>query len=357
MLSHDASDLSITSIANSWHEPVAMHAVTSSPVSLTRFPNKVLNGAYRVFGAPKIEKLHTKEFDVVYLPNMDFVATKLPYVLTVHDLSPIHFPEFFSPKQRLWHQAVDLPRLARGATQIVAVSQTTKDDIVHTLDIPESRVTVASLAPTFGGMSDSATGAVSSITVDAISAARKKYVLPEKFVLYFATLETRKNVSGLVEAFSLLDPTSDVHLVLAGGHGHGFDIITRAISGSRNASRIHVLGYVPDEDRAAVFAAASMFVYPSFFEGFSLPPLEAMAVGVPVIASDIPVHRENLGDAALLVNPYSVTELVLALRTFIDEPNVAERYVAAGHARALRFSWHECARAVHGALGRAAGRE
>lgn len=326
---------------------VSLASFGKSAVSLTRFPNKVLNGAYRVFGAPRIEQLHSQDFDVVYLPNMDFVATKLPYVLTVHDLSPIHFPEFFSPKQRLWHRAVDLPRLARGAAHIVAVSQTTKEDILHTLDIPESRVTVASLAPTFRG----------SVDASKVLAVRKKYSLPEKFVLFFGTLETRKNVSGLVEAFSALDDLDGYHLVLAGGYGHGFEIIAHAIVASPHATNIHVLGYVPDQDRAALFAAASIFVSPSFFEGFSLPPLEAMTVGVPVIASDIPVHRENLGDAALFVHPYSVSELVLALQTFMREPSVAARFAEAGLQQVLRFSWSECARAVNGALCRAAGRE
>jgi glycosyltransferase involved in cell wall biosynthesis len=322
-------------------------SIAESAVSFTRYPNKVLNGAYRVFGAPRIEQLHSQDFDVLYMPNMDFVATKLPYVLTVHDLSPIHFPEYFSAKQRLWHRAVDLPTLAKNAAHIVAVSQTTKNDLVHALGVSESRVTVASLAPTFHGVPDA----------EARAAARKKYELPEKFILFFGTLETRKNVSGLVEAFSLLDSPGDYHLVLAGGHGHGFEIIARAIAASRHASRIHVLGYVPDRDRAALFAAASIFVYPSFFEGFSLPPLEAMSVGVPVVASDIPVHRENLGDTALLVNPYSVSELALALRTFIDEPDAAARFAEAGYKQASRFSWRECARAVHRAFCCAAGRE
>jgi alpha-1,3-rhamnosyl/mannosyltransferase len=181
------------------------------------------------------------------------------------------------------------------------------------------------------------------------------------YVLSVCTLEPRKNLPRLVEAFQLLVRESgiDAHLVLAGALGPGRDAVLAEVAASALADRVHLPGFIPDDVLPAVYRGAQVFACPSLAEGFGFPPLEAMAAGVPVVASSGSSLEENLGGAAILVPPNDPRALAAALRTLLTDPGARASAIAAGVDRAARFRWEDtarltldCYRSLAGALRR-----
>jgi glycosyltransferase involved in cell wall biosynthesis len=173
--------------------------------------------------------------------------------------------------------------------------------------------------------------------------------LPERFILNLGTVEPRKNVVRLIEAYALLLESTtgemgDVYLVIAGGKGWLADPIYARVEELGLHDRVRFVGYVPEEEKRLWYNAATCFCYPSLYEGFGLPPLEAMACGVPVITSDAASLPEVVGDAGLTVSALDTSALSEALRQVLLYPNVHADLAARGRARALRFSWSEAAR-------------
>lgn len=294
-----------------------------------RWPNKLLNGCFTAFGFPGIDSM-VRGADVLYLPNLNFAAAGCPMVLTVHDLSFHRYPEFFSPKQRLWHRLIDTHRLLKKASIVVAVSKHTKDDIVETFGVDESRIRIVTPA---------VSGEFKPRDDKRISAVRSEYDLPERFILYLGTLEPRKNIEGLIRAFDIAE--SDVDLVIAGGTGWMYDRIFQAAERSKKRGRIRFLDYVAEWDKPALYSAAEAFAYPSFYEGFGMPALEAMACGTPVIASHASSLGEVVGDAGLLVNPANREEIAYAIDSIINDKALRDRFRAKGMERASSFSWEK----------------
>ena len=296
-----------------------------------RIPNKLLNCAWSTIRYPVLENL-IPETTLSYLPNINFFASYKPYIVTVHDLSFEHFPEFFSPKQRLWHTAVRPKKLLTEATHIVAVSKHTKHDIIETYHIDPSRITVAYPAAdkTFFPQSENATADI-----------RKKYDLPEKFILSLGTNEPRKNISGIVDAYEKTDTNAD--LVIAGGAGWRSKKLFEQIIASPKQKSIHVLGYIDEVDRPALYTSAHAFVYPSFYEGFGMPVLEAMACGTPVIASHTSSIGEVVADAGLLINPHRTNELIFALNTITNDDILHKKFATTSLNKSKKFSWEKSA--------------
>ncbi|MBN1584984.1 glycosyltransferase family 4 protein [Candidatus Uhrbacteria bacterium] len=292
-----------------------------------KIPNRILNAAVSLSGRPRLEDL-AGNFDVAWLPNINFSATGRPYAVTVHDLSFIRFPEFFPAKMRLWHAMASPARLFRQAARVIAVSRHTKEDLIETYGIGEERIEIVSPAvgPEFRPAKPEERAAV-----------REKYGLPERFFLFLGTIEPRKNIDGLIEAFGRLK--TDSHLVIAGGRGWLWQKTLRQAAISPARDRIHFIDYVDEADKPALYSSAVALTYPSFYEGFGMPPLEAMACGCPVIASFASSLGEVVGEAGLLIDPHDLNELTEAMRLVLEETGLSERLSDSGIVAAKRFDW------------------
>lgn len=319
---------------NAWKRPLPPDlppAAAHLEYRFSHYPNRLLNAGFACLGRPLIEDL-AGGADLVYLPNLNFVATKKPLIVTVHDLSFARFPEFFSAKQRLWHAAVGPRRLLRRAAAVVAVSEHTKRDIVETYGLSTEKISV--ISPGVGAEYRPADAA-------SIAAVREKYGLKNGYFLYLATLEPRKNVIGLIAAFETLE--GETELVLAGGKGWLYKDIFRRAAASPARERIRFLDYVGEADKPALYSAATALAYPSFYEGFGLPPLEAMACGTPVVASHATSLGEVVGDAGILVDPHDITALADGLREVRDDGALRAELSRRGMERAKMFTWEKSA--------------
>ncbi|MGI8424271.1 MAG: glycosyltransferase family 4 protein [Chloroflexota bacterium] len=292
--------------------------------------------------------------DLLHCPlNVQPIASACPVVLTIHDLTFIRFPERFSRvKQR--YLSVLTRYSARRARRILADSAATRDDVVAAFGIPADRVDVVYSAcdPDFQPVDPG-----NREHADGLAAFRQRHGLPEHFVLYLATLEPRKNVDRLVHAYARLVKRGFQHaLVLAGGKGWGYETIYRAIEEHGLRDRVILPGYVSREEQPRWYTAADLFVYPSQYEGFGLPPLEAMACGVPVVTSNSSSLPEVVGSAGITVNVDDVEALADAMATVLADPAEAARLRLAGIRQAARFTWEAAAQACVHAYRRALGR-
>jgi glycosyltransferase involved in cell wall biosynthesis len=273
---------------------------------------------------------------------MAFVAplfSPCPTVVTVLDLSFLRFPEAFKTFNRLYLGLMTRVSVRR-ASRVIAISESTRQDVIALLGASPDRV-----HRVYCGV-DSAFRPLPRAEVDAF---RRRKSLPERFILNLGTIEPRKNVMRLVEAYASLVTSApgemaDVPLVVAGGKGWLADPIYRRVQELGMHDRVRFVGYVPEADKQLWYNAATCFCYPSLYEGFGLPPLEAMACGVPVITADAASLPEVVGDAGLTVPPLDVGALAEALRRVLLDPALRADLAVRGRARALRFSWTEAAR-------------
>lgn len=299
----------------------------------TRIPNKIVNPLMMCSGRPRIDTL-AGEADVFFLPNLNFIARpkRGKMVVTVHDLSFLRAPHFFSVKQQLWHAAVRVGALLQSVDHIVTVSEHTKDDVLELFPaISSDRVTVIGL-----GIE------VPTISSETTHATQKKYHLTKPYILHVGTLEPRKNIVNLMRAFESVAQTSvlaQYDLVLVGAKGWGAREIMHEHQKSSVRERIHIVGSVPEKDKHVIMAGAHLFVYPSWYEGFGIPPLEAAAHGVPVIASGVTSMPEVLGDAAFFVNPWDVVGMGQAMVAMMSDDTLRARYATKGKERAAHYRW------------------
>lgn len=291
-----------------------------------RLPNKLLDLSSRFINAPAVD--HLTGSDLVFSPHFNILKTaKAPRVITFHDLSFLHHPYFFSAKQRFWHWLQGVRRQASEAAKIIAVSEFTKSDLVNLLGVTPGKVEVV-----YSGISESFRPL--NIT------SSKKEVRP--YFLYLGTLEPRKNVPAIIRAFNLLKGErgfSDWQLVIAGKPGWLYSSILKEALSSPHGKDIIFTGQVKPEDRVLLYNLAKVFVYPSFFEGFGFPPVEAQASGCPVVASDRTSLPEVLGGSALLANPWKVSDLAAAMREAAMDGATRKRLTEAGLKNSARFSW------------------
>lgn len=257
-------------------------------------------------------------------------------VFTLHDLAFVHFPQHFTPRNRVYLRAM-VPRFLERADRVIVVSEHTREDVVAQYGLDPGRVHVVpeGVDPRF--RPDPAPS--------AIDAVRRRYGLPRRMILYVGTIQPRKNLTTLVDAFARLRTGhSDVGLVIAGARGWLYEPFLQRLRDPDLGSSVVLAGRIAEPDLPAVFAAAEIFVYPSLFEGFGLPPLEAMASGIPVVSSDATSLPEVVGDAGVLVPPLDVEGWATALERLLGDPEERARLRAAGLARAAGFTWDEAAR-------------
>jgi len=304
-----------------------------------RIPNRILFYTSLLFNWPKIDKL-LGGVDIFFAPHFFLapLSVECRRVTTFHDLSYLRFPEFFSWRKRVWH-TIEMQPLwqARFSNRIIAVSDSTKHDLAEYYHIDPARITTirSGIAP-------------SLVRPDERRLERfcNEHRLPRRYILYMGTLEPRKNISGIIQMFSIVKGQtgmSDMNLVLAGPRGWLDDAIVDEVKLSVHSHDIHLVGAVSDADRPLYYAGASVFVYPSFFEGFGFPPLEAMACGTPVVTSHNSSLPEVVGDAALIVDPYMVSDIATALSDLLTDQTLRQRMIERGYARAKEFTWEKTA--------------
>lgn len=304
-----------------------------------KIPNRLFFISARYFNWPKIDRL-LGGADAYFNPHFFAapVSLKCRKIMTVHDLSFEHFPEFFSWRKRLWQKfLMRIKKEAQGADKIIAVSQSTKNDLVNFYGIKEEKVEVI-----YSGVGEQFRPRQTSSPWSAN--IKRKYNLPDDFALYFGTIEPRKNIAGLIKAFEILREKHKIKLVIAGDKGWLYRDIFKTANESKYRNDIVFTGFIEEEDKPFLYGLAKVFVYPSFFEGFGFPPLEAMAGGIPTIVSNNSSLPEVVGDGALMIDPNNIDEMAWAMEIALTDSGLREHLIEKGTARAKKFSWDSCAK-------------
>ena len=336
---------------NSFRQPKTRLNWTSKykNVSVKKFnyPNKLLNFCFWYLKWPKIDLL-LGGLDVFFFPNIIFgsVSGKAKTIVTMHDLSFERHLEKFSLVRRLWHAFINPKDFCQRADRIIAVSESTKRDLMSIYGIKEKKITV----------SHSGIGQEFQV-IDRNDAellqVKEKYNLPYKFILYFGTIEPRKNVIGLIRAFNALQDFANSSgnleiqkhsLIIAGQSGWSSAEIYQEIKYSKYRNKIRIIKSVPSHDKRYIFNLATLFVYPSFFEGFGFPPLEAMACGVPTIVSNNSSLPEIVERAAIMIEPDKPDEIFHAMREILLERSLYEKLKKSGLAQVEKFKWEKTAK-------------
>ena len=279
----------------------------------------------------KLDLLHSPD----YIPPF---RRNCRSVITVHDLAFLHYPELLTAESARYYGQID--RAVRDAEGIIAVSHSTRRDLMNLLGVPAHRVTVVHEAanPAFRLLDDEA---------DALNVVRARYGLPERFILFLGTIEPRKNLPTLIQAYGLLRTIEGAGvppLVVAGAQGWLFDSVFALTEQLGLADEVLFTGGIPWADVPAFYSLAEVFVFPSLYEGFGLPPLEAMACGTPVIAADVSSIPEVVGDAGLLIDPNDAEGLAETLGRVLNEAALRQDLRRRGLERAREFSWDRAAR-------------
>jgi glycosyltransferase involved in cell wall biosynthesis len=269
-------------------------------------------------------------------------------VVTIHDVIPLVLPWAFPPRHR-WVLATTLPRLRKQAEMVIVPSAAAADDVVRYLHVERERITIIPMGcdTRFQPVGEPAQAA----------AVQRRYHLPQHYILFVGTLEPRKNVQTLLRAFAQVTaemPRDDLRLVIAGGKGWGVEDYLATMDVLKLHDQVHFVGFVEDNHLPDLYRGALMFVYPSLYEGFGLPILEAMACGTPVITSDRTSLPEVAGDAALLIDPTRAEALAEAIVSILSDGELRQTLRARGLARARAFTWNTVAEqtvAVYRAVG------
>ncbi|NDJ76395.1 MAG: glycosyltransferase family 4 protein [Chloroflexi bacterium] len=259
----------------------------------------------------------------------------IPTVVTVYDLSFMHYPELLPAARRLYLRTLTRWSCQR-ARRVIAISQSTAADLVTTFGLPAHKIDVA--VPGVGAQ-------FHPLPPAEVEAFRQRQGLPERFLLFLGTLEPRKNLPVLLRAYAGL-PVQDrqaVHLVLGGGKGWMYDDIFRTIETHHLGDTVHLPGYVPADDLPLWYNAAEAFVYPSIFEGFGLPVVEAMACGTPVLVSDVSSLPEAAGDTGYRLPPENDQSWTEALAHVIHDAEWRQVASIRARERAAQFTWSNTA--------------
>jgi glycosyltransferase involved in cell wall biosynthesis len=328
-----------------WSENVR---IRSLPVS-----DRWLNVLWQRLRLPVPVQVITGTLDLFHSPDFVLPPTgRIPTILTVHDLSFLRVPEFFVPGFREYLERA-VTHAAVRAQHILADSKSTGRDLVELLGVEEQRVSVVypGVETEFRPISNA----------EELKRVRDRYHLPPRFVLGLSTLQPRKNFEGLIKAFGhLMDSKGtqpefrDLHLVIAGGKGWMYEELLALPEEMGLSERVHFPGFVEDDALPALYTQADVFAFPSWYEGFGIPVLEAMACQTPVVAADNSSLPEAVGDAGLMVDAADIDGLTQALGRAIEDVALRERLVAAGQEQVRRFSWKASAQRllnIYGIVG------
>lgn len=297
-------------------------------------PNTILN----FFQLPIIASKN--KYDVLHfighIPTFLTKQTKSKIITTLHDLTPILFPNFHTTFNNYMFRYI-LPLTIKNSDRVIAISQATKRDIVRLLHVPDDKVSVVYIAANekFKPMKN------------AKEQLKKKFRISEDFILFVSTIEPRKNLQRLIKAYFLAKKIGmKEKLVIVGspGWGDGYNNVRKLVKSLNLTDDILFMGYVNDKDLPFFYNSAKVFIYPSIYEGFGIPPLEAMQCGCPVIASNTSSIPEVVGDAGILIDPYNEHEMAERMLEVLKSESLRKELRERGLRQAKKFSWEKCAR-------------
>jgi len=279
-------------------------------------------------------------FRLDLLHSTDFIPplfSPIKSVITVHDLAFLHYPHFLTTVSAAYYGQID--KAVAHAAHIIVPSEFTRQDLIAQLGAPADKVTA---------IHEAANPMFKPLPLDATrQEVSTRYGLPAHFILCVGTIEPRKNISGLLQAFAHLRArygSGDVALAIAGGKGWLYEETLELVKKLEIEQQVKFLGRVPDEELHKLYVAARCHIHPAYYEGFGLPPLEAMACGTPTIVSNISSLPEVVGDAALLVDPRDVEEMAVAMQRLLRDDDLHAELREKGLQRARVFSWERAAR-------------
>lgn len=278
--------------------------------------------------------LMREHLDLYHAPATSVPLTyRGPTVVTVHDLAIYKHPKLF-PSGQLLSTKVVVPRSIRRAKRVIAVSETTKRDVRQLFRVGDKRVKLIY------------EGFVRERAAATVVDVKEKYGL-DKYVLFVGTIEPRKNLVNLIRGFSSvanLPSLRKTSLILVGAPGWKYGDVIKAIKDAKIGSRVRYLGYVPHHDKLQLIEHAQAFAFPTLYEGFGLPVLEAMSLGCPVVTSRISALPEIVGTAAVFVNPHKFREIGQAIAKVVGNANLRSKLIADGQKRSSMFTWDATAR-------------
>ncbi len=260
-----------------------------------------------------------------------------PSVVTFHDMTFFLFPNLHLRSKRLFFPAM-IRFSARYADALIAPSESTRKDAIRLVKIPPKKIHTIHL-----GVSDQFRPVTDAVLLDSI---HEKYKLPPKFILYVGTVEPRKNLTMLLQSYNLIrseDSTFPLPLVVVGQLGWNYDEVFNQVKQLDLQEQVIFTGYIPFSDLPIMYSLAEIFVYPSLYEGFGLPPLEAMACGTPVITTAISSMPEHIGDAGILVSPNDPGALALAIQQLAENEAKRNQLRIQGPQQAAQFTWERTA--------------
>jgi len=315
-----------------------LEATTPPNLLLTKAKSSSLRGHWWAVGLP----LYARQagFDIFHGTNYDVPLWKSrPSVLTIHDLSVLLYPK--TQERRAVRRArVRLPLMIRRARAIITDTASVKAEVCNRFQIKPAKVSAIHLAPR---------SCFQPLSQSESAATLNRLGVTKDFLLFVGTLEPRKNLLTLLKSFGQLRQHGETatQLVLAGAEGWLMDETFNFLRETGGQDQVRLTGYLTDDELRALSSSCRALVYPSLYEGFGLPPLEAMACGAPVIASRIAAFQEILGDAAILCEPLDVAALTAAINELMSDERRRQKLISAGLARAAQFDLDTTARLTY----------
>ena len=259
------------------------------------------------------------------------VNKKIKYIVTIADMTFFSHPEHHIYWKQKYFKYM-IPLSIKKADQVIAISENTKQDILQMVPVDKKKIVV-----TYLGYDTS----FSRQDKEKIKSTLKKYEITFSYILFVGMLEPRKNIPSLIKAFAAIKEKKNHKQVIVGKRGWMYGEIFALIKNLKIEEQVVFTGYIPDEDLPSLYSGATCFVYPSFYEGFGIPIIEAMACGCPVITSNNSSMREIAGDAAILIDPYNLMDIQNAIELLIKDKEVRRRKEREGITQAKSFTWEK----------------
>jgi glycosyltransferase involved in cell wall biosynthesis len=286
--------------------------------------------------------LRREKPDVYHAPHYVLpVAVRCRSVVTIHDCIHLMFPQYLPNRAAYAYARGAMWSAARQSDRILTVSEASKRDILHFFNVPPEKISVV-----YNAIDERFWVEPPAEEVERV---RQRFQLHQRFVLYAGTIKPHKNLVRLIEAFAQLrtGPFEELKLLIIGDEISKLPALRRAVHSHKLHKHVRFLGFLPDDTLAALYRLADLFVFPSLYEGFGLPPLEAMASGTPVVTSNVSSLPEVAGDAAVLVDPYDVASIVDGMQRVLGDPALASDLRRKGLERARDFSWERSVARTH----------
>jgi glycosyltransferase involved in cell wall biosynthesis len=294
--------------------------------------------------------IHGLAVDAFHTPH--YVLSPLvevPSVVTIHDCIHLMFPQYLPNRFAYFYARAFLWTAAHRSARVLTVSEASKRDILRFYKVPEEKIEVIynAIDECYGMPPPE----------EEFTRVRERYQLEREFILYAGTIKPHKNLERLIEAFHQLRTEGFEHLTLLiiGDEISKWPMLRRTVHRYKLHKHVRFLGFVPDQTLAVLYRLASVFVFPSLYEGFGLPPLEAMASGTPVVTSNVSSLPEVANDAAILIDPYDPAAIAEGIRQVLTDPALRAQLVARGLARVREYSWERSVRRIRDIYGEVAG--